>query len=126
MALAESLFAKLSASGSATAALAGVGSLTRVYPSLAPVAAVAPYVVYQQVSSIPATTHGEAAQTSHVVVQFSCYAESFLSAQALREAVIADLDNEALAGGERGVLQDIRDGYEAAVDLHRADADLIF
>ena len=32
----------------------------------------------------------------------------------------------ALADGVRGVLQDERDCFEPAVDLHRADADLTF
>lgn len=126
MALAESLFAKLTASGAATAAVTGVGDAARVFPIIAPINTPAPYIVYQRISTTPATTHGEAAQTSHVLVQFSCYAETYAEAQTLRAAVVADLDNEALADGVRGVLQDERDSFEPAVDLHRADADLTF
>lgn len=125
MSLRTDLFSALSATGSATAALVGSGAACRVYPVLVKEGAAVPYVIYQPISAAPATTHGEAAQVKHVLVQFSCYGATYEEAVALREAVVADLDNVELAGGDRPTLQDEREGYEPPVDLHRADADFL-
>lgn len=125
MSLRTDLFARLSAAGSATAALVGSGAACRVYPVLEQAGAVAPYAIFQPIAATPATTHGEAAQVKHELVQFSCYGATYEEAATLREAIIADLDNIALAGGDTPILQDERDGYEAQVDLFRSDADFL-
>lgn len=125
MSLRTDLFSRLSAATSATAALVGSGAACRIYPVLEQAGAVAPYVIFQPIAASPATTHGEAAQVKHTLVQFSCYAATYDEAATLREALIADLDNRPLAGGDTPILQDERDGYEVQVDLYRADADFL-
>jgi hypothetical protein len=125
MSLRADLFSALSAAGTATASIVGSGAAARIYPVLEQAGAVAPYVIFQPIAATPATTHGEAAQVKHTLVQFSCYAATYDGAATLREALIADLDNVPLASGEKSILQDERDGYEPQVDLYRADADFL-
>jgi hypothetical protein len=119
------LFAKLSDATSATSALVGPGTSCRVYPEIAPNFAPKPYVVFHQVSFDPGTTHNEGFQTATRLFQFSCYASTYAEAIAVRDAVVADLDNATLSSGDAPIVQDERSSYEEAVDLHRADADFL-
>lgn len=125
MSVQADIFAKLSDSSSVTSALVGSGTSCRVYPELAPASAIRPYVVVQHIASTPATTHGENYGNAHRLVQVSCFAETFDAALAVREAVVADLDNAELSSGDTAILQDERSMYESPVDLHRADADFL-
>jgi hypothetical protein len=125
MALHASIFAKLSDSLGATAALVGSGNSCRVYPEQAPAATRLPYAVVSHVSTAPATTHGETYGTAHRLVQVSCFAATMAEALALRSAIISDLDNVTLADGDAAMLQDERSTYESAVDVFRADADFL-
>lgn len=125
MSVQADIFAKLSDSASATSALAGSGSSCRVYPEFAPAKSLRPYAVVQHVATSPATTHNEAFGTAHLMLQVACFADTFDAAQALRDAIVADLDNVELASRDAPVLQDERSTYEPAVDLFRADADFL-
>lgn len=125
MAVLASIFAKLSAAESATAALVGSGVSCRVYPEQAPAGTRIPYAVATHVSSSPATTHGEAYGNAHRLVQVSCFGTTSAEAVALRDAIVADLDNAELDSGESPTLQDERGGFESAVNVFRADADFL-
>lgn len=125
MALAESIFAKLSDSASATAAIAGAGDACRVYPEIAPANTQRPYAIVNEIATQIAATHGEAAGNRYKLIQVSCFAETAAGAKALRDAVVSDLDAQTLSNGDNPTLEDERSGYEQAVDLHRADADFL-
>jgi hypothetical protein len=125
MSAAESIFSALSDPASATAALVGSDAACRVFPEQAPPAIERPYVVFSQVGAQPATTHNEPFETATRLFQFACFATTFSAAVALRDAIIADLDNATLTNGDSPIFQDERSGYEDAVDLHRADADFL-
>ncbi len=125
MTASEALFAALSDPASATSALVGSESDCRIYPEQAPPAVERPYVVFAQIGAQPGTTHNEPFETATRLFQFSCFAITFSAAVALRDAIIADLDNATLANGDSPIFQDERGGYEEAVDLHRADADFL-
>lgn len=125
MAVHESIVTKLSAVGSATAAILGTADACKVYPELAPQNAEAPYVIVNEIASSMVPTHGEVMGVHHALIQFSCYAATYVGARDLREAIISDLDNIALSNGDKPTLQDKRSGYESAVDLFRADADFL-
>lgn len=119
------LFAKLSDPSSATSALVGADAACRVYPEIAPNFAAVPYVVFNQVGFQPGTTHNEGFETATRLFQFACFAKTYAEATALRDAVVADLDNSTLSNGDAPIVQDERSDYEEAVDLHRADADFL-
>jgi len=125
MSAAESIFSALSDPASATAALVGSDAACRVFPEQAPPAIERPYVVFSQIGAQPATTHNEPFETATRLFQFACFATTFSAAVALRDAIIADLDNATLTNGDSPIFQDERNGYEDAVDLHRADADFL-
>lgn len=125
--LAESIVAKLSAAGSATAALIGDGSACRLYPGIAPVAAAAPYCVYTELPGAPDNTLGEASTSGRRPVQFSVVAATYLAARQAAAAIKADLDNATLAGGEQCLsCSDPYDGYSEATDQHLAHVDADF
>lgn len=125
MSAAESIFSALSDPASATSALVGSDAACRVFPEQAPPAIERPYVVFSQIGAQPGTTHNEPFETATRLFQFACFATTFSAAVALRDAVIADLDNATLTNGDSPIFQDERSGYEDAVDLHRADADFL-
>lgn len=125
MALAESIFAKLSDAAGATAALVGSGNACRVYPENAPEGAAVPYAICNEISANGRATHGETVGTTHRLYQFACFAITAASARAIRDAIISDLDNQELSNGDSPTLQDERSGFEGAVDLFRADADFL-
>lgn len=104
---------------SALAAIVGA----RVYAITAPIGTELPFVVWQIIGGQFGSTHNEAAGDGIVSVQVSCYATTFLSAVAMRAAVIAALDNATLGNGSTGQLEDIRDSKEDAINAYRADAD---
>lgn len=120
MSLESGIFSALT-NDAALSALVG----SRVYPVIAPQGVTAPFVVYQPIAAIPATTRGEAHEISETLVQFSCYGETYAAATQVRAALVAALDCVAIAGGDSPTLQDERSDYEEAVELHRADADFL-
>lgn len=125
MSLESSIFTALSDAGSDTAAIVGSGTDCRAYVGQAPVGVAVPYLIFQHISADPDHTHNEASSISHDLVQFSCFAASHKAACELCNAVVADLDNAAVSTGNIPMLQDRRNSFEAAVDLHRADADFL-
>lgn len=125
MSLESSIFAALSDAASDTAALVGSGDACRVYPGNAPAGTTVPYAVFQHIASDPDRTHDGASSISNDLVQFSCFGATHAAASALCDAIISDLDNIALSTGAKPILQDRRNTFETAVDLHRADADLV-
>lgn len=119
MSTAAALYAKLAAD-TAVAAIVG----TDIFPLTVAQGTAAPYIIFQQIGSDPAVTHGEAAGATHRAFQFACFAATYEGAIALRDAVIAALDTVALSTGESPTLTDERDGdYDDAAELHRADCD---
>lgn len=122
MALAEYLFARLS-TDSAVVALVGAGEACRIYPNIAPPGVQLPYAVMQQISAQPGQTHNEPSGATFRTVQYSCFGATAATASALRDAIVAALDGQPLDDGEVPMLEDERNGFESAVDLHRADAD---
>jgi hypothetical protein len=128
MALAELIYAKLLATSAVTDLVGGADAPgPRIYPNQAPPSPVAPYVIFNDISSDPFSTHGEATQNQQDLIQFACFAATYVVARDLRDAVVAALDNVALqAGGPIGILETSRTDYEPAVELHRCDADMMF
>ena len=59
-------------SDSAVAALVGA----RVYPDVAPGNAIAPYIVYNEITADGVTTHDGEMHIVHPLIQFDCYATS--------------------------------------------------
>lgn len=118
MSLAASLFTLLSGGSSATGAIVGTGSACKVFPGIAAHGTEAPYVVFQDVSSVPTLTHDAASSKSSRLVQFSCVASTYLGALALGAAVVADIDSVALAGGELCLACSQMDGFSEATDLY--------
>ena len=102
-----------------------VGS--RIYKLTAPQGAVAPYVVWQGISSNPGAVHVGATGATERIYQFACFAATAEAATAVREALIAAIDGVALGNGDTGTLEDdARDDYDEALQLYRADADFHF
>lgn len=115
MALAESIFAKLSAAAAVTA-LIGAGSASRLYPGVAPAGAALPYVVYSEVASVPDVTHDGPSTSGLRLVQLSCVAATYLGARSLAAKLIAAIDSVALAGGELCLSCKEQDGFSEATD----------
>lgn len=109
------------------AATAGVTALvsTRIYAVSGARDVTTPHIILQQITATPATSHNEGYGSAHRMIQVACFAKTFEAAGAIRAAVIAALDNQALASGDKPTLEDERDGYEESVDLHRADCDFL-
>lgn len=126
MALAESLFAKLTASGAASAAYTGVGDAARVFPGQAPAGTPAPYIVINVLASQAAATHDATSDFDLSEVQFSCVAETYKGARDLARAVRADLSDVVLAGGEKAVDFTFREDVAESVDayLHQVQASI--
>lgn len=116
MALAESLFSKLSDAAGATAALVGSGNACRVYPEIAPQGVASPYVVWQEIASVPDTTHDGASTSARRIVNIYCIAGTYAGALALSTAIVAALDSVALAGGELCVSCGVQNGFSEATD----------
>jgi hypothetical protein len=125
MALAESIFAKLSAADSATAAIVGAGSACRVYPGEAPIEVARPYVVVTEVfGDNEAATHDATSDFERMTVQFSCVADTWVAARNLRKAIRADLTDTTLAGGEKAVSFLPRQGFSETLGMHLAELDV--
>jgi hypothetical protein len=122
--LAASIFTKLSADAAVTA-LIGSGDACRLYPGIAPAGVAVPYVVWQEISSSPDLTLGEASASARRMVQFSCVAATYIAAVALASAIVAALDNATLAAGEVCLSCSATDGFSEATDqfLRIVDAD---
>jgi hypothetical protein len=121
----------MSASSAVRAKLIGTAGVTalcgtRVYAITAPDGATDAHVIMQQIGSDPASVHSGASGISHRMFQFACFAGSYEAATALRDAVIAALDGEALSNGDVPTLQDERDfDKEDGANLYRADCDFL-
>ena len=106
-------------------ALLNVGGITaiagaRIYAIEAPPETLAPFVVWQRITSAIEKTH-DGADTQDILVQVSCYAETYAATCALREAVRTALDLGDAEG--RTLLRDTRDSKEQERDLYRSDID---
>jgi hypothetical protein len=88
----------------ANATLAGLVA-TRIFPDVADGTAVAPYIVYQVVSTAGETPHDGDRNLEFPLIQFSCWAQSKSSAIALASAVNTVLDGKTLAGSSNVSLQ---------------------
>lgn len=123
MTLDEAIFTALSAHTGITA-IAG----DRSYPVEAPQSAVAPYVVWQRVSTVPINSHDGPAALDQTSVQFACYAETFTAANDLRNAVRSALEDVTLGNSASGIVTNIRDTKESepVPPLFRSDVDIDF
>lgn len=117
MALAESIFTKLSSAAGVTA-LVGAGSACRVVAGWAPDGTALPYVVVQEIASTPDTTHDGPSTSGQRLVQLTCVAGTYKAARDLAAAVIAAIDSVALSGGELCLACREQDGYSEAADVH--------
>src|SRR5436190_208789 len=106
--LAESIFSRLRA----VATLAGES----VFPVIAPEAQAAPYIVWQEISSVPDIVHDGASTSGRRVVQFSCVGNTYKEARNLGAQVVAALDSITLAGGEICLSCNELDGFSEATD----------
>lgn len=121
MTTAEAIYSKLAAA-TAVAALVGSG----IYPLQAPQGASFPYVIFQHIGSTVAATHKEAASSNLRLFQFASFAATYEAATALRDAVTAALDTNALDTGESPTLDDERDAdFDEVANVYRADCDFL-
>lgn len=124
MSLASAIFSVLSNDGP-IALLIDSGTSCRAYPSFVPAGTAAPYAMWQHIGSDPQATHDGPVGIQHDLVQVMCFARTYAEAVALRGAIVAALDGVLIDTGMNPTLQDERDSYEEAVDLHRCDADFL-
>jgi hypothetical protein len=108
MPLAENLFARLRALD------LEVGEA--IFPGQAPAGTLAPYLVWQTVSTRPDVTHDAASASGLHLVQLSCIADSYAAARDLATALVAGLDSVTLAGGEVCLSCTEHDGFSEATD----------
>lgn len=126
MTLDEKIVACLSASTSQTLALVG----ERVYngEAIQGVQLGGSYVVFEQIYSDPAETHGGVADPEDsldgTLYQFSCYGSNLLAAKALRKAVRSDLLAIGALPGVKVCTPIERTGDEPEIKLKRADLDV--
>lgn len=114
--LLDSIFSKLSASSAATAAILGETTESRIYATKAPVGTPPPYAAVIEVSGTPDPTLGEASASARQLVQFSCVADTTRTARLIAQAIIADLDNVTLAGGEVCLSCSTQQGFSESTD----------
>jgi hypothetical protein len=126
MSLPASIFTKLSDAGSATAALIGTGSNCAAYPGKAPPKTPPTYVVFTGVASSAEVSHDESSDLDLTDIQFSIIADDYKAAWELRQAIRADLSDIELAGGEKAVDFDERDGFAEGIDAHVLLLDVSF
>lgn len=112
-------------------AASGVTTLvsTKIFPRLAPMETVAPYVVYSIVSVDPTDSKTRPSTLDRVRVQIDCYARTYASAEAVHSAVRSALDAYTIGSTVAGVKLDgikfetENDTFEEDVDIHRRSAD---
>ena len=106
-------------------ALLGVSGISdlvgsRVYAVEAPQDTVAPFVVWQRISSVVDHTH-DGSPTQEVLVQVACYAKTFAESCAIRDAVRTAMEDGDASGPAN--LRDERDSKEQERNLYRCDID---
>lgn len=115
----DAIFAKLSAA----APLVALVDLN-IYPLRAPAGTKGNHIIWQQIYTKVAPTHGEATGTQFDAIQFSCFASSYEEAVAIRSALNSALDNQQLSTGDKPTKLDERTPDEDG-DLIRADVDYL-
>lgn len=65
----------------------------RVFPAKAPAGAAKPYVTFSRVSTVPTPVHDGISALDDVLIQFSCWADTYAGAHDLAVAVRAALDD---------------------------------
>lgn len=88
---------------SVTAVTTILGTPPRLYPQRAPTSAAAPYCIYQRSGAEHQHHQVLAAGLNNATIQFDCYADSSVEAQALSEALRGALDGMTL--GTWGALE---------------------
>ena len=131
MALAESIFAAISADTGVQAATGIAVAPYPIYPNRAPDSAALPFIVTQLVAGVIDATQREPAtgQFMDVLMQFSCYASTYAAARNLRRAIInalLALDTTGLAAGEKFCLETERDLFEPLTDSHHCIIEVRF
>ena len=115
-------------------ALIGTGDACRHYPVQVPQGVSVPFVASYEISGGDFGTHGlpgDAEDTlDESLVQFSCFAADFESAQALRKvvraALLEDTAGVLAAAGVRAMSPQTRDGHEDDLQFFNAQLDLTF
>ena len=116
MSLASSLYSQLSGYAGLTALVS-----TRIYPNRAPQDATLPYVVYFRVSGSREQAFTNAVGATGVRMQFSCFATTYIDADAVRAQVRAALLAYTSSGGvtvHEVALDSDLDQYENDTFLH--------
>jgi hypothetical protein len=85
-----------------------IGSLAggRVFAVDVPQGTARPYIVWQEITGVPVSSHGEATTSVDGIFQVSCLSETFSEAKSLRSSVIAAM--EAFGSGIPTALIDVR------------------
>lgn len=107
----------------AVAAIVG----TKVYALVAPLSAVAPYVVYQVITDVPEQTIGGPAGLDVTRVQISAYDEGYAASKALRATISTLFESYSGTWSTWIVNTHIlnkTENYEREANLHRAIIDV--
>ena len=129
MALAESIFAALSADSGVQSATGVASAPFPIYPNRAPDSAVMPFVVVQQVAGVMDATQDGSTGFRDALYQFSCFATTYKAARDLRRAVMLAfraLDATGLSGGEKFTVETERDLFEPLTDAHHCALEVRF
>lgn len=108
---------------------AGVGALAgdRIYPILMPQESTLPAITYQRISTRDSYAHDGVQCLSKVRMQFDCYAETLLAAEAVAAAVRASLDGQRATWGAVSILASFRVNeqsfYDPTVEAYRMSDD---
>lgn len=96
---------------------------TRIYPQVIPQGSAMPAVAYSVVDEVPENSlTGWSSGLSNARVQVDAYAPTYVSAQALADAIAGALATYQTSGLSV-LLESKRDGYEDETSLHRVSLD---
>lgn len=97
----------------------------RLYPVRPPSGADLPNVVYQRIAASPATTHNEASDSQHDLVQFTVTASTYEECEAVAASLKAAFDNQSVGNFGRASFDDERDVENPAPDLFSVSLDFL-
>jgi len=96
---------------------------TKIYPEVAPIGTVAPYIVYQEISNVPTQSKTAVSQTEMTRLQVSCFTEisansksAYLNGIDLANAVRTAL--EGVKGTISGVVVQSNIVYDGQINLN--------
>jgi len=92
----------------------------RIYPAVAPAAAVDPYMTYQLIAGVPQSDMAGASILTNSRYQVDCYSAAKATVDALAASVRTAMDGAALFKSVCVLQQDF---FESEVQLHRVSMD---